>query len=203
MVWRRCKAASMNAWKWEDVMKRPGTLKARITVPAERYVPGAGTFTGTKQYQDREVVINQLPCDLTQFNIYATLVYDLVVQFDEETIRELPGLFCLLNGLPKTDEVEIPDFSYMSRDFYVIDRKIVLTGVLGSSNAILDQLGYVFEVFSDLKLRIATRRDTRAFFTKKDVEVLHQYIADKSKHLLPALRQLLAKLQLFVDGVLN
>ena len=99
----------------------------QIRVPVNRYVPGLG-WAGREQYSavKGEVIFKWPTTSPEDVGLHATLTYDMEVTFGDEAFNSLPNLFCLLNGLPVDEEVEIPDFGYEGRDFYVVGRKIVV-----------------------------------------------------------------------------
>ncbi len=146
----------------------------QIRVPTQRYVLGLG-WTGRDQYSAaRGEVVFEWPTitNPEDVGLYATLTYDMEITFSGEAISSLPNLFCLLNGLPVDEEVEVPDFGYEGRNFNIVGRKFVVTGICGSNHYIQRQLEYILKVLSEKNILIATRRPAKAAFTKDDETLL-------------------------------
>lgn len=144
-----------------------------IKIPTQRYVSGAG-WVGSDQHSatEGEFIFRWPTASPENIGLHATLAYDMEITFSGEAIDSLPNLFRLLNGLPVDEEVEIPDFGYEGRNFYLVGRKFVVTGICGSNHYVERQLAYIIKVLSEKSILIATRRPATAAFTEEDTTLL-------------------------------
>lgn len=175
-------------------------LDIRVTVPVRRYISGQGFVGEHKQHELGDSVSFQWGQNPRDFGLQG-LPYDFQLQFGEETMRRIPNLFCLNNGLPRHDELEIHDTGYESRCFIILDSAIVIRGTTITNTAHISEiLWYVLKVLTDTTILVATRRDTRRYFTPEDAQLLHNVVdGNSAKKNAGRLRELAVRISLFSD----